>query len=84
MNQTNWQNNDNFKGIQTININDIYTTQPYVQANKLKSFKGNIDTTNVPVLKIGNKYYVSDGNHRVVASMLKGKKSIKVKVYEQK
>ena len=79
-----WRTPENDKGIHEVNISDIVTTQPNVQSGKLKNFKGNIDTSDVALLKIDEKYYVPDGNHRIVASLLKGQKKIRVRVYERK
>lgn len=74
---------ENFLGVKEVDISKIVTVQPYVQANKLKKFKGSVDTSDIKLLKIGNKYYVGDGNHRIVASYLQGKKKVKVQVYKE-
>lgn len=78
-----WQKQENLVGVQEIPVKDIVTTQPYVQSNKLLNFGGPIDTSEVPVLQIGDKYYVADGNHRVVSNVLAGKKRVRVKVYRE-
>lgn len=78
-----WQKQENLVGVQEISVQDVITTQPYVQANKLLNFGGPIDTSEVPVLKIGNKYYVADGNHRIVSNVLAGRKRVRVSVYRK-
>lgn len=78
-----WQTDENFVGVQSVNVSDIVTVQPNVQANKLLSFNSPVDTSTVSVLKIGDKYYLGDGNHRIVAAYLKGNEKVKVKVYEE-
>lgn len=78
-----WREDKNFVGLQDVKISDIISVQPYVQANKLLSFKHPIDTTSVGVLQIGDKFYLGDGNHRIVAALLSGKKKVKVRVYRE-
>lgn len=78
-----WRKPENFEGVQEISVENIITTQPYVQSNKLLNFGGPIDTSEVPVLQIGNKYYVADGNHRIVSNMLAGRKRVRVSVYRK-
>lgn len=79
----NWKTEKNYKGLKEIRIDEIVTTQPFVQANKLKRFEKDVNTEDVCVLKMNDKYYLGDGNHRIVASYLKGKKTVKVRVYEK-
>ena len=78
-----WQTDNNLIGIKEIDVQDIVTTQPYVQSGKLSKFGGAIDTSDVPVLQIDDKYYVADGNHRIVSNVLAGKTKVKVKVYKK-
>ena len=79
-----WQKPENFVGVQSVSVDDIVATQPHVQANKLLRLGANpIDTSNVALLQIGNKYYLGDGNHRVVSAILQGKRSLNVRVYRR-
>lgn len=78
-----WRTPDNFKGIQEIDVSNIVTTQPFVQLGKLTRFGSAIDTSDVPVLQIGDKYYVADGNHRIVSNVLSGRHKVRVSVYRR-
>ena len=79
----NWKTDDNFKGVQEVPVSKIVSVQPYVQSHKLLGFDGDIDTSTVSVLKIGDKFYLGDGNHRIVTAFLRGNKKVNVKVYEE-
>ena len=66
-----WQNMVNSKGVERI----------------IKGENTEHQGKNAPAIfavKHGGQYVIMDGNHRVTADILMGKKKVKVKVYESK
>lgn len=69
--------------LEDVPVSSLRTVQPYVQANKLRNMPKDISTEDVHVLQIGNNYYIKDGNHRVSSKILRGKKTVRVRVYKE-
>ena len=79
--------------IQTVPVNKIEGLQNYVDQSYLRTLieqnvgvntKGHTGTGETILIKYKNKYWVMDGNHRVAAAKLRGKKEIKTKVFNLK
>lgn len=79
--------------IQTVPMNKIEGLQDYVDLNYLRSLinqntpvnaKGYTGTGEAILVKYKNKYWVMDGNHRVAAAKLRGKKEIRTRVFNLK
>jgi hypothetical protein len=65
---------------ESVNIKDIYITQPNIQTGKLKNIIANISKTpDINVVEFSNgEKVIFDGHHRLVANWAIGNKKIKV------
>ena len=83
LSQDRWYNN--YVGEREIDIEQLETVQPIVQRGVLlRKIDSSNDTSSIPVVSIEGRYIMQDGNHTVAMAMLKGKKTIRVKLYEYK
>jgi hypothetical protein len=65
--------------IESVLPENIIPTQRNVTTNNLKSVEG---VTQMPdLIKVGDKYYISDGHHRIARDILNGKSSIDARVF---
>jgi len=76
------QSRQKYGKITNIPIKKLIATEPFLDKNHLdKIMKGEATTPSdkLPnVYKVGNAYYIGDGNHRVVAAALQGNQTVKV------
>ena len=69
----------------TLPINKLISDQPEVNSPGVKQYLTDTHTIEpIDVLEIDGKYYVEDGNHRVMAAIQRGDKTIKAKVTRKK
>jgi hypothetical protein len=69
-------------GVQDIELNKLGSHQDSVDVHRVKERIKDLDTDKaITVFKKGGKHYVQDGNHRVAAHRLLGKKTIKAWTY---
>lgn len=70
--------------IENVPISQLVTSQKDVNPSKVDYFaKGGEDDPNAMqpyVIKVGDKYHIEDGNHRLTADVLSGKTSIPIRV----
>lgn len=71
--------------VETVPISKILGTEKWLNSDKIKAIRaGNNSSSSseFPVLfQIGDKFIVSDGNHRIVALALNGEKTIRASVF---
>jgi phosphatidylserine decarboxylase len=70
---------------ETVNISDLIATQDNARRDNVKKIienKENIKDIPIQVIKYKDKYYVSDGHHRLIASKLLGKKETQAKILD--
>jgi hypothetical protein len=68
--------------VKDVPIKHIVSHQDAVKEHIVKKYKKN-PSRSLPVLhKVGKKYYVEDGNHRIVSKIEKGETTVRAKVME--
>lgn len=83
-----WKDNplypDDIKStIQHVQIKHIISHQDAVKDGIVKKYTKK-SGKDLPMLhKVGSKYFVEDGNHRIVAKMQKGEKTVRARVFEK-
>lgn len=70
------------KSIQNVPIKHIISHQDAVKEGTVKKYKKRSGRELPTLHKIGRKYYVEDGNHRIVSKMEKGEKTVRASVRE--
>lgn len=84
----NWKDNPlypkNIKStVQHVQIKHIISHQDTVKEKIVKKYKEK-PGRDLPILhKIGSKYFVEDGNHRIVAKKLNGESHVRARVFEK-
>lgn len=72
--------------VESVPIANILASEDTLDGEHLRALVNKQKTTpasgQATVLKIGNKYYAQDGNHRIAAAYLRGEKTIDVLVLE--
>lgn len=72
--------------VETVPISNIIASEDVLDGEHLKALVNGKDTTpasgQATLLKVGNKFYVQDGNHRFAAAFLRGEKTIDALVLE--
>ena len=70
----------NYGKVESVPVSSILASEDVLDGEHLKALVNSKQTTapsgQVTLLKIGNKYYAQDGNHRIAASFLRGEKTI--------
>ena len=74
----------NFAGEMEIGIDMLETTQPLVRRSVVMRKLNDSIGSSAVVVHIEGRYVLQDGNHSVAAAILRGDKTIKVKLYEYK
>ena len=68
---------------ETIDPSKVETFQGYIMKSKVKALvKEGIKDDPITVFRHKEKLYLVDGNHRVAASLLTGRKTLKAKVFD--
>ena len=66
--------------VETVPISNVLASEDMLDGKHLKALADKRETTpasgQTTLLKVGNKYYVQDGNHRIAAAFLRGEKTI--------
>jgi ATP-grasp domain, R2K clade family 3 len=75
---------DQKRSIQEVPIKHIVSHQDAVKEGTVKKYKKRPGRALPTLHKVGKKYYVEDGNHRIVSKMEKGEKTVRASVREQK
>ena len=72
--------------MEDVPISQTISIEPYLDGEHLRSLVHNKPTTDpsgvITLIKSGDKYYVQDGNHRVVAAAFRGDETINALVLD--
>ena len=83
-----WEDNplypkDIKSSVQKVPIKHIISHQETVKSHVVKEYKKKPGRDLPTLHRVGKKYFVEDGNHRIVAKKEKGEKTIRARVYEK-
>jgi hypothetical protein len=67
-----------------VNANDIIPTQKFISKSNMDKLPAPNADTGAELVKVGDKYYVVDGHHRIANNLFSGADSVKAKVIEFK
>jgi len=67
-----------------VNANDIIPTQKFISKSNMDKLPAPNADTGAELVKVGDKYYVVDGHHRIANNLFAGADSVKAKVIEFK
>lgn len=65
----------------TVSVDDLVPSQPTVIKNKVQKFIDGSYEKLPDVIKIGDKYHIIDGHHRLASKTVSGEKNVKVNAY---
>lgn len=67
----------------TVSVNDIDFSQHHIDEEKVERMAGKTRASMPTPLaaKVGDRYVIQDGHHRVAAAIKRGNKTVRVKIY---